>query len=348
MLKIIIENKNLRRNLDKSSFYAQRLKKNNLFLFVMLITLISFSCCSSVKDINTPPRGYRNNTFLKVAYFLGMVDLINMEPEIPSELIEYKDIEYRNIDGKALKLDIYRPKVMPRPAPVLIFIHGGSWKSGKKEDYKCYTLDFAKRGYVTASISYRLLPHSNFPDAVEDVKCAVRWIRAHAADYHIDPQKIAVIGGSAGGHLAMMVGYSSDIPDFDVCIEDSTSSCVQAVVNLYGPVDLTTDYTKGHSIIIDFIGKSYEENPVGYEQASPIKYISNDDPPTLIFHGTIDDLVPVSQADSLKKILDKADVANEYYRLKGWPHAMDVAQPVNNYCKNKMMNFFNRYIPLPK
>ncbi len=335
--------------MDKCSFYAKHPKKTKLFLVVMLITLISVSCCSSVKDINTSPRGYRNITFLKVAYSLGMLDLINMEPEIPAELIEYKDIEYRNIDGKALKLDIYRPKVMPRPAPVLIFIHGGSWKSGKKEDYKCYTLDFAKRGYVTASISYRLLPNSHFPDAVEDAKCAVRWIRAHAADYNIDPQNIAVIGGSAGGHLAMMVGYSSDIPDFDVqCIEDSISSSVQAVVNLYGPVDLTTDYTKGHSLVNNFIGKSYEENPVGYELASPIKYISNDDPPTLIFHGTIDDLVPVSQADSLKKNLDKAGVANEYYRMKGWPHAMDMAQPVNDYCKNKMMIFFNRYVPLPK
>ena len=239
---------------------------------------------------------------------------------------------------------------MAKAAPALIFIHGGSWKSGHKEDYKVYTLDFAKRGYVTVAMSYRLLPKYHYPDCVEDVKCAVKWIRAHASDYNIDPENIALIGASAGGHLATLVGYSSDSPVFDKqCNADSISSKVQAVVDFYGPVDFTADFSQeADKLLNNFMDQTYDENPLLYKQASPIEYVSKDDPPTLIFHGTIDDLVPVEQSDLLKTELDKAGVTNEYYRLKGWPHGMDLALSVNEYCKNKLSNFLDKHVPLPK
>ena len=223
----------------------------------------------------------------------------------------------------------------------MIFIHGGGWRSGKKEDYRLYTLSFAQKGFVTASISYRLSKVAKYPAAIEDVKCAVRWLRAHAEDYNVDPDKIALIGGSAGGHLSLLAGYADDVAFAADCDSD-VSSRVQAIVDLYGPVDLTTEYARTHDLTTSFFGVSYEEASDRYLEASPLKWLSPDDPPTLIFQGTIDDLVPVSQSDTLKVALDRAGVTNEYHRLKGWPHTMDLSKKVNDYCQFYMERFFKQ------
>jgi len=284
---------------------------------------------------------------LKLAYMLGFIKIVNLKPEVPDSIEEYKDIEYKRIGDSSLKLNIYKPKKLNRSAPCLIFIHGGGWRTGKRSDYLPYLIDFAKQGYVTATISYRLIKKAKFPAAVKDVKCAVKWIRAHAQDYLIDPDKIAVVGGSAGGHLSMMIGYSSDDPEFDgECDFDSVSSQVQAVVNLYGPSDLTTEYALSRYEVADFIEPAYDQQPEMYQKASPINFITNDDPPTLIFQGTLDELVPVRQSDILKKTLEDVGVPSEYHRLKGWPHTMDAAEPVNRYCQHYMNAFFQKYIPI--
>jgi len=284
---------------------------------------------------------------MKYAYLLGFIKIVNLKPEVPDSIEEYKNIEYKKVGDVSLKLDIYKLKKLNHAAPVLIFIHGGGWRTGKRSDYLPYLIDFAKQGYVTATVSYRLIKKAKFPAAVKDVKCAVKWIRAHADEYLIDPDKVAVIGGSAGGHLSMMIGYSSDEGEFDgECDFDSVSSQIQAVVNLYGPSDLTTEYALSRREVTEFIELPYDKAPDLYQKASPIKYISNDDPPTLIFQGTLDELVPVQQSDILKKRLDEVGVPNEYFRLKGWPHTMDVAEPVNRYCQHYMNAFFEKHIPI--
>ncbi|KAA3610694.1 MAG: alpha/beta hydrolase [Calditrichaeota bacterium] len=312
--------------------------------------MLIFSCANEwhVGDKN-PPAGYFNDTFLKAAYVLGFLKLVDTNPPVPPELQEYKAIEYKNIDGKSLKLDLYYKKQITGKAPLLIFIHGGGWRKGKREDYLKYLLDFAGRGYVTATISYRLLPQSTFPDAVEDVICAVRWLRKNADSYHIDPDKIAVIGGSAGGYLASMIGYAADVPQFNIgCETGKTSGRVQAVINLYGPTNLTTEYARTHTSTNNFLGMKYADNPALFATASPLSYISADDPPTLIFHGTLDDLVPVSQSDSLHSKLNSFGITSEYHRLEGWPHTMDLAEPINEYCQFTMTQFLEKYIPLNK
>jgi len=305
------------------------------------------ACAGNKNSAPDAPRGYPSSTLLKAAAAIGLVKVVDTKPIVPAELNEYKDIEYKQVGTQALKLDLYQPKKLTQATPILIFIHGGGWKKGKKEDYLIYLLAFARRGYVTASISYRLAPKALFPAAVEDVKCAVRWLRAHAGEYHIDPNKIAVIGGSAGGHLAMMIGYSSDVAELNgECGADSVTSRVQAVVNLYGPANLTTEYARTHKLTVNFIGQPYDSIPKIYQQASPFSYLTEDDPPTLIFHGTKDELVPVSQSDSLKRMLDATGIINEYHRLKWWPHTMDLAQSVNEYCQYYMNAFFEKHVPL--
>ncbi len=289
------------------------------------------------------PRGYPNEALLKAAYALGMLKLIDKDPPVPGNLSVFKNIVYKRADTLSLMMDIYERQDLKKAVPVLIFIHGGGWSKGKRSDYLPYLIDYAEKGYVTVTVSYRLSKVAHFPAAVEDVKCAVRWIRTHASRYHIDPEHIALIGGSAGGHLALMVGYTDDSL-FTAGCGDTVSARVQAVVDFYGPVDLTTEYARHRHECTSFIGQTYDEAPALYKAASPRFYISGDDPPTLIFQGTIDNLVPVSQSDSLQVWLDLAGVPNEYHRLKGWPHTMDIAKKVNAYCRYYMDRFFEKYL----
>ena len=241
-----------------------------------------------------------------------------------------------------MKLDIYKQKLQKKKAPVLIFIHGGSWSKGKRTDYLPYLIDYTNKGYVTATISYRLVKDAKFPAAVEDVKCAIIWIKENAEKYGIDPNHVALIGGSAGGHLAMMAGYD---PDNSVSgCESKSSGKVQAIVNLYGPVDLTTSYARERPEVTNFLGKTWQEAPDLFVNASPRTYISSDDPPTITFHGTLDSLVPVSQADSLNNWLINAGVIHDYHRLKGWPHTMDLSKRVNDYCQFHMDKFLKEHL----
>jgi len=119
---------------------------------------------------------------------------------------------------------------------------------------------------------------------------------------------------------------------------------VRAVVNLYGPVDLTTPVARSHDLVTRFIGVPHDEAPDVYRQASPLTHVTSDDPPTLTFHGTLDDLVMISQADTLTEKLTSVGVGTTYERLDGWPHAMDAAQVVNDYCLARMLNFFDQHL----
>jgi acetyl esterase/lipase len=231
----------------------------------------------------------------------------------------------------------------------LIFIHGGGWKGGKKDDYRVYGIHYAQRGYVVASVGYRLSGEALYPAAVNDVKCAVRWMRASAEKIDVDPNRLGVVGGSAGGHLSMMIGYSSDVPELDGDGGHAgVSSRVQAVVDIYGPVDLTTDFVRENemakALCKSFFGGLVDEQIDLYRQASPINHLTKDDPPTLILHGTIDDVVPIDQGDMLAAKLTELKIPYVYDRLPGWPHAMDASVPVNERARWFMDRFLDRYL----
>jgi acetyl esterase/lipase len=291
-----------------------------------------------------PPVGYESNELLMKDFASGKVAVIRPYEAMPAGVVEHKDIEYGRVGDRRLLLDMYAPADLAGPAPGLIFIHGGGWRSGKKEDYQYHCVEMAKRGYVAATIGYRLSGEAAFPAAVQDAQCAVRWMRAHAGDYHVDPTRIAVLGGSAGGHLALMVGYAEagDFPKTGG--HEATRGDVQAVVNLYGVTDSTTERAQTAPEVTSFLGKSYADAPELYSQNSPIAYLDAADPPTLTFHGTIDEVVPVAQADALAAKLDALGVAQAYHRLDGWPHTMDIAQPVNAYVLWHIDAFLNEHL----
>jgi len=146
-----------------------------------------------------------------------------------------------------------------------------------------------------------------------------------------------------------MIAYSSDVPELDGNSGHAgVSSQVQCLVNLYGPTDMTTEYVQGisktNSAVSAFFEGTYAEQPESYATGSPLKYVTKDDPPTLILHGTVDDLVPIAQADLLANRLAELEIPYVYDRLPGWPHAMDVAKPVNDRCLWYMDRFFERFL----
>lgn len=313
----------------------------------LLVTITSLAAdANEYADAPPAPAGYSSYTALKLAYAVGMVKLIEEPKSVPETITLHKDIEYSNVEGHSLKLDLFVPKNIQKDTPCLVFIHGGGWKKGKKENYLRYNIDFAERGYITASISYRLSGVAKFPAAVIDAKNAIRWIRANAGDYQIDPEQIVAIGGSAGGHLSLMVGHADDTGFESEEKYKDVSSEVKAVVNFYGVADMTTPTAiKAHQVL-SFMGKNYAEAEDDYKLASPMTHLKVDGPPTLSFHGSIDELVPVSQSEILHQRLDELGVENYLDVIQGWPHTMDANVDVNKRCQYIMHEFFKKHVPL--
>ena len=307
---------------------------SNVSFQSVMFCLCLYAYAVDATEIPPIPKGYADDQAVMTAIALGRIKLINaMNMSIPDNIEEKLNIEYGTGGERKLQLDLYLPKGRTEATPAIIFIHGGAWKGGKRSDMKFYCVKFAEKGYVTATVTYRLTGEAPFPAAVHDVKCAVRWLRAHAAQYQVDPKRIAVSGNSAGGHLSMMVGYSDDPALEGNGGHDDISSRVSAVVNFYGPTDLTTDFAKKQGVVEDFMGgKSFDEAPDLYKLASPLFHLTKDDPPTLIFHGTIDSTVPITQADKLAEELKELRIDHLYERYDGWPHVMDLAEAVNRRC----------------
>ena len=313
--------------------------------------LIFFAEGASEKKASPPAApGYGTRLEVVIAIKTGRLKLLTPAVPLPAGVELIEDIEYGKVGERSLKLDLYKPKKMEQLVPGLIFIHGGGWSGGDKKVYRLHASRYASRGYVSVSVAYRFSGEAAFPAAVEDVKCAVRWMRAEGARYGIDPDKIAVLGGSAGGHLAMMAGYSWDVKELEgKGGHEGVSSKVQAVVNLYGPSDLTVPFAQKSPLVWKFLGgKRYKEDPELYAKASPMYYLTKGDPPTLILHGTLDQIVPIEQSDALAKKLKKLGISYTYDRLKGWPHTMDAAEPAFNRCVFFIDEFLDEHVSLPK
>ncbi len=324
----------------------KRLVYSLLIIFVVCALLMVTPRIWSAVNPDKPPVGYHFTVPGYMAVGIGLEKMINMNPEIPADIEEIKDIEYKNINGKSLQLDIYRPRNIVKPLPLLVFIHGGGWRSGKRSDYLVYLTAFAKKGYMTATVSYRLLKDGPYPACAEDITDAVQWFYRNGEKYGYDPDKIALIGGSAGAHLALLAAYEWKKPNdtIDSIAKVEPRHRIKAVVDIYGPIDLTTEYAQNQSLVTSFMAHSYKEAPELYREASPINYVDKSDPPTMILHGTSDDLVPISQSDMLKAKLDAVGVPNVYYKVPLWPHAMDVVQRVNDFSQVKMNDFFTKYL----
>lgn len=238
--------------------------------------------------------------------------------------VDYKpDVTYAVLDGEPLQLDLATPKGLDHPVPAIVVIHGGGWMAGKRQDMSQIAKRIAAHGYVAATVSYRFAPKHRFPAQIEDVKAAVRYLRANAKDLHIDPQAIGATGISAGGHLSLMLG----LLDSGDGMEGSggnpeQSSKVQAVVNFVGPVNLARDsYTPVQTeILTAWVGGDPKEKQDELKKGSPITYVNKGDAPTLCFYGTKDALVSTDQAHEIAEALTKAGVEGRVELLLGAGH----------------------------
>jgi acetyl esterase/lipase len=233
------------------------------------------------------------------------------------------DLVYAKPDSGELRLDVAYPAEGDGPFPRVVVIHGGAWRIGNKVGNRPLLAEFARRGYVAVAPQYRHCPRDVFPAQVHDVKAAVRWLRGHAADYKLDADHVGAMGFSAGGHLSLMLGVTSpeDGLEGDVAT-GSPSSKVQAVVNYFGPSDLTaTDVPEiAYGLVRDFLGAKTTDRPDLAVKASPITYLSKDDAAILTFHGTKDPLVPHSQATKLAEAMSRVGLPGRVELLVGAGH----------------------------
>jgi acetyl esterase/lipase len=236
---------------------------------------------------------------------------------LPDGVKALRDVEYARVDGKPLLLDIYVPKEGAKTLPVVVWIHGGGWQRGTKEN--CPAVPLVPRGYAVVSINYRLTDVAPFPAQIHDCKAAVRWVRAHAKEYGFDPDRIGVWGASAGGHLVALLGTSGGMKELegDVGGNLKYSSRVEAVGDFCGPTSFREEDFKGDpwaktraeaQAVEKLFGGPLSENREKAVLASPVAHVSKDDPPFLIVHGAQDPLVNPRHAELLTAALKKAGV----------------------------------------
>lgn len=231
---------------------------------------------------------------------LGLLLMLLPTTARAGELPTQRDLIYCTPGGIPQKLDLYLPTSAQRPWPAVVYVHGGGWRAGDKVEVLGgpEPVALTARGYLVASVNYRLAPQYKFPAQIEDVKCAVRFLRANAGPLGLDPARIGAIGGSAGGHLAALLGLTDASAGFDQGDYPDQSSRVQAVVDLFAPTDLTyiASYTP---ITFGVFGADPAQVVPVMARASPITYVGPANPPFLIMHGDQDHTIPLSQSLAL-------------------------------------------------
>jgi acetyl esterase/lipase len=263
-------------------------------------------------------------TFVLVL-ILSLISLASRAAElaVPDNVIFERDLEYANAGGAHLQLNLARPRNVIGPLPAVLCIHGGGFRAGSREGYNKLCLMLAQRGFVATTISYRLAPTNQFPAAVHDTKAAVRWLRANAAKYGLDPARIGVTGSSAGGHLAQFLGVTAGVRDFEGADNPGFSSAVNCVVNVYGPSDFTKSYGKSvdaHEVLPLWLGGNLETARQRHIQSSPLNWVTPTAAPTLIIHGTEDKYVAYEQAIWMRDRLTACGVSVEMLTLEGAGH----------------------------
>jgi acetyl esterase/lipase len=242
-----------------------------------------------------------------------------------------------------LRLDLAMPKEGQGPWPAVVCIHGGGWVGGDRKQMKQTIEVLAGRGYVAISPDYRLAPRHRFPAQIEDCKCAVRWLRANAATYRVDPSHIGAIGLSAGAHLACLLGVAGKEAGLEGDGGNSDQpSAVQAVVSFFGPTDFTADVWSDEvkkTNLVPFLGGTYAEQPVLYRKASPMAYADKNAPPFLFLHGTEDQVVPYNQSQGLADKLLRAGAAARVTLMSGDGHGWRGRKLLQSIAE--MLDFFD-------
>ncbi len=269
----------------------------------------------------------------------------------------FEGVTYGHAGGVSLKLDLAVPEG-EGPFPAIVCVHGGAWHSGSRGTHAQRIRNYARHGYVAATIDYRLAPRAHFPAPIQDVKCAVRWLRAHAGEYHIEKDHIGALGDSAGGHLVCLLGTTAGKRELEGNGGNAEeSSAVQCVVALYPPTDLTMLHDLVGSIqlpkakLLDQ-GKKVVENLMGgppekvgrdaYVLASPLQQVTKDAAPTLFLHGTADWTVPAISSELMDKKMTEAGAEAKLVLIEGAGHSF--SGKAADKARAAALDFFDRHL----
>lgn len=281
-------------------------------------------------------------------------------PPAPHGVTIEQNVQYLSPE-RTERLDLYLPTDRDKSvrSPAVVIIHGGGWTGGDKAGGREFNIGttLAKAGYVCASVNYSLAADNRWPADLIDCKNAVRFLRAKAERYGVDKEHIGVIGGSAGGHLSLMVAYTSAVPELEPKSPyPGVSDRIQAVVDLYGLADLFTRQKTddkgsptGERITSSaFMAGTPQSNPDGWKLGSPVYHISKDSPPTLILHGMIDTTIDREQSVELSKKLWEAGVQHELILLENVGHTFDLEswnhKPLPKDVRAIVTSFFDKHL----
>ena len=277
-------------------------------------------------------------------------------PQLPAGIRLERDLAYIPEGDPAQRLDLYLPEATPeKPLPLIVHIHGGGWMGGNK--FPCPVAGMVLKGYAVASVEYRFSQVAKFPAQIQDCQAAIRWLRANSKKYHFDPEKVGVVGGSAGGHLSALVGTAGGTGTFPaIGGNEDQSDRVQAVCDIYGPADFTTvvkqaaedanvknifEFNSPKDPYSQLIGVPLETTEKS-RAVSPVTYVSDDDPPVLILHGTHDTLVPYAQSVLFAEALKAKGVPVWLQTLPGAGHGGPLfGKPV---VIELMQRFFDKHL----
>ncbi len=267
-------------------------------------------------------------------------------PSIPPDTLKAElNIEYGKTPEQVLKMDVYRPKAGGEKLPACVLVHGGGWTGGDKEKFTPLAIALAERGYVVANIEYRLAGAAKYPAAVQDCNAAVRFVRANAKRFGLDPERIGAWGGSAGGHLVGLMVAAPSVEKF-AAGNTEVSAKVQAAVVMAGPMELDSAKmieslrkSKENSNGYKWIGKFYDEAPELYREASPMTYLSKQTAPTLFLRGALDN--PEADVTSMEK-LKSLGVDSQRLVLAEAKHGCWMQHPWFEQCIEAVDAFFKK------
>ena len=332
----------------------QRINKTK-YIFVMIAVLVSACASQTITRIDDPTNTYNaQTTYQKLIGSYPFISIASTEP--PASVQAIKNITYVQYGNRALQLDLYLPKTAHKKlTPAIVFVHGGGWKHGYRENFTPMAIRMAEQGYAAVTISYRLSPEAQYPAAIYDVKAAVRWVRAQATYYGIDAQHIAIAGGSAGGQIASLVGVTNGEEKFDQQMKGGKiSSAVQAIINIDGLSDFTTetalqfedDPNKKPSAAGAWFGGRYAEKTELWEEASPINHVTKNTP-SILFIGSAQTRFSVGREEMIEK-LKPLGVSTQVVLLPNTPHSFWMFDPWLEPTVNATVEFLNQQFTIQK
>ncbi len=266
-------------------------------------------------------------------------------PRLPPGVKAERNIAYVPDGHERQKLDIYLPEDAKGALPVVVWIHGGGWQGGSKEG--CPAVYLVPKGYAAVSVGYRLSQHATFPAQIADCKTALRFLRANAAKYHLDPDRIGVWGASAGGHLVALLGVTGTVKDKDLDgpLYPEQSSRVQGVCDWFGPTDffrIAGKNPNATNAVAKLLGGPVAEHREKADKASPVTYVNKDAAPFLIMHGDKDPTVPLNQSELFNEALKKAGVDVTLQVLPGAGHGGE--QFRTDEVRTTIQEFFDKHL----